>query len=1340
MTTSKKKKILYYSILVVFLALIFYVLRGPNISNELKKAILPELEEATGKKFVAQKIYVNLIPFFVEIKDLKAFDDDGNKVLTVERVKGYLSVTGFFDKQIVIKRLVIKKMRLYSNEQKVEDVIRHVTRYVQKESKFPLKVVIKSIQLDDADLSYTMGDTELGASGLHADILLGKNPRFRITARELSAKGEKIPPFQASLETVFSLQDNALDVSSFRLFSGNSQAQTGGLINLKSLQGALSTELLLAFDSFKQVFNLKSPADGRIRADGKITLQDGKTLLSRIVLDLGIRGEFYLESLMEILKVEEKLLGWVRTEGKVTGSLADIRGTGTAELTKGNLFDVEIDRLKCSVDYAQGQMHFRNAEANLYNGTATASAMIVLPVVHTFHLTVKAHEVDSSGIFKLIRWDPGIAVGKVSGELSTAGKRFEPDGHFVYRNDREGRDVLQKVRAISGTFSMRGTKISFPNMHIATRVSEVATSGVVDIGGNALSFTGNGSTKDFLDFFSPYFTSLSGPASFQVALNGKLDDPALSVQFAGTNDTFVTSGPEIPDFMQKSTLHVDRFDGSVRYQKNVLTLNDVATRTGKETIRATGKVVFQGGKHLFDIRNPDYDLSVRAQGITVQNLVDSIQDAPAFVGVLDAAFTVSGLPRTLAMKGTAVARNFGLKDAFAFQEADTSFVFEKKRFLLSPFRLKTAGSVLLGRGMLSFDKTFDFRAEGSNLNATELLPDGPKAILAKRNIRTLLIPSLQLSGSGSFDRPSISLQGTLFSSASRGQSIGKGTFSGELHGRTLDIAASLLDNRVVIKAQYELRHPFPWHASVDMASARGDFLLTSFFPEAPDDLIVNLKGRMEASGSKTSPMQGSLHLDKALFYAYGIGLSNVQPIVASLREQQLSFQPITLRGESAELVIKGGLSIGSHYDLHFEGKTSLGPLKMIVKEFDTTRGDAQLVASITGAWDAPKINGDLTLANATFGMGSLPYRLTDVSGYVVFDEDKILIKKVDGKLAGGNITGSGVVRLNAFAWDRFYFESKFNGSSFSLPQRLTANIDGSLMYQGSRDKQTISGDITVKRANYSERVDLVSLILKSKEREVPNRELTAFDRTNLNIKVSGQNITLQNNLAYALLTMDGYVRGTVAKPILFGKVETAQGDVYFRNNEFRIQKATIDFADPARNRPYISVLATSRVSSYQVRLTLDGYPDQFALALASDPPLSESDIVNLLALGQTGQSTQASQKKDSGGSIGLGGATSFLAGSLQETLQDRIKTVTGIDRIVIEPAVSRASGTVTPRVSAQKRLLNDKMLVTYSAAAGTGEEQIWKVEYLLSKSASLVGQRDEKGGVGGDIKFRFEFR
>jgi translocation and assembly module TamB len=876
-------------------------------------------------------------------------------------------------------------------------------------------------------------------------------------------------------------------------------------------------------------------------------------------------------------------------------------------------------------------------------------------------------------------------------------------------------------------------------MHVASKLSDLSASGMVDLDKNQIDFRGKGSTKDFLDFFSPYFTSLSGPATYQITLSGKLDDPTLAAQFVGTQDTFITSGPEIPDFMQRTTVQVDRFDGSVQYQKNVLKLLALATQTGNEKLHASGTVIFRGGKQLFDIKNPEYDLSIKAQTITIQNLVASIQNAPDLEGILDADFTVKGVSDALVMKGTAAARNFGVHDTFAFQQADTKFLFEKKRFFLSPLRLKTAGAVVEGTATLSLDKSFSCRLDGKNLNIAELLPEKTQNFLTKRNIRTLLIPSLHLAGTGTFDRPSISMQGEFFSNASRGQSIGKGTFTGALQGRKLDVSLSLLDNRAQLKAVYELRHPFPWSVSFDMASARGDFLLTSFFSDAPDDLIVNLKGHMEASGSKTMPIQGSLNLEKALVYAYGIGLSNASPIRALLKDQRLSFEPIVFRGENAELSITGGLHIEKNYDLHIQGKTALGPLKMMIRELDAVRGDANLTAAITGSWNSPRINGDLTISSAMFGFDSLPYRFTDVSGYVVFDEDKILIKQINGKFAGGDVAASGNVRLNQLAWDRFYFESTLKGSSFSLPQRLTAQIDGSLIYQGSRNKQNISGDIAIKRANYSQRIDLVSLIMKSRAREVPHKELSAFDQAHLNVKVTGQNITLQNNLAYALLTMDGYIRGTVAKPVLFGKVETTQGDVYFQNNEFRIQKATIDFADPMRNRPYISILATSRVSTYLVRLMLDGYPDQFAMSLASDPPLNESDIINLLALGRTGSQT-SQQRKDSSGSIGLGGATSFLADSLQETIQERIKTVTGIDRVVIEPAVSRASGMVTPRVSAQKRMLNDKILVTYSAAAGSGEEQIWKVEYLLGKSTSLVGQRDEKGGVGGDIKFRFEFR
>jgi hypothetical protein len=41
---------------------------------------------------------------------------------------------------------------------------------------------------------------------------------------------------------------------------------------------------------------------------------------------------------------------------------------------------------------------------------------------------------------------------------------------------------------------------------------------------------------------------------------------------------------------------------------------------------------------------------------------------------------------------------------------------------------------------------------------------------------------------------------------------------------------------------------------------------------------------------------------------------------------------------------------------------------------------------------------------------------------------------------------------------------------------------------------------------------------------------------------------------------------------------------------------------------------------------------------------------------------------------------------------------------------------------------------------GSTEEQIIKLEYFLSRRISLVGLRDERGIVGGDVRFRFEFK
>ncbi len=110
------------------------------------------------------------------------------------------------------------------------------------------------------------------------------------------------------------------------------------------------------------------------------------------------------------------------------------------------------------------------------------------------------------------------------------------------------------------------------------------------------------------------------------------------------------------------------------------------------------------------------------------------------------------------------------------------------------------------------------------------------------------------------------------------------------------------------------------------------------------------------------------------------------------------------------------------------------------------------------------------------------------------------------------------------------------------------------------------------------------------------------------------------------------------------------------------------------------------------------------------------------------------------GGIGAGEATAFLTGKFQDVFEDRLRNITGFDRIQVDPYVSTSTGTVGPRVTVSKRLLGESLFVTYTSSVGSTEEQIIKLEYILGKNVALVGERDEKGGMGGDIKFRFEFK
>jgi len=242
--------------------------------------------------------------------------------------------------------------------------------------------------------------------------------------------------------------------------------------------------------------------------------------------------------------------------------------------------------------------------------------------------------------------------------------------------------------------------------------------------------------------------------------------------------------------------------------------------------------------------------------------------------------------------------------------------------------------------------------------------------------------------------------------------------------------------------------------------------------------------------------------------------------------------------------------------------------------------------------------------------------------------------------------------------------------------------------------------------------------------------------TQINVQFVGkENIIFESNLAKVPLDIDMLFRGTVNQLQVLGRIEARKGEVYFRNNVFRILHASADFTNPNRINPTLDVQAETRVREYQILLSVSGTADRAVVTFVSEPALSDANILSLLALGRKGEELKGKESN-----IGVGEATSFATGKFQDIFESRARSLTGLDRFQVDPYISKTD-TAVPRITVGKELVQEKVFMTYSSSVGaTTPEQVFRIEYILNRNMSLVGDRNEVGNLGADVKFRFEFR
>jgi translocation and assembly module TamB len=599
---------------------------------------------------------------------------------------------------------------------------------------------------------------------------------------------------------------------------------------------------------------------------------------------------------------------------------------------------------------------------------------------------------------------------------------------------------------------------------------------------------------------------------------------------------------------------------------------------------------------------------------------------------------------------------------------------------------------------------------------------------------------LAMHSSGSFSRPYLKSSFTLDALSYRQVPLGGMEAEAEIKDGMVTLSADLSDEHANLSLRGRLGKPYAWNAEVHVRSDAIDPLLILGNDGHAGNITIMADGALTAHGRglDISSLAGKASFKRLSLTIGDFRIDNESDANLSFDNGKCTITSLNFIGPATRIGINGWAELRKEVDLTLKGTANLSLLKLLFHEVEHAGGTADIKLTIKDDWKNPDLAGELRIQSGEIKMQDIPQRFTALNGRVVLSQGRVVVDSLSGGMGGGTLNISGSTQLDGTSLQDFSIKAAVDSVTVRYPEGLTSTLSGNLYYDGDRSEQTLSGDIKINRARYDKRIEWKTMMVDIGRGLYQKKKTDVgwIGDTQINVRFHGMDsILLRNNLASIPLDVDVFLRGTVNHPQLLGRIEARKGVVYFRKNEFTILNLSVDFIDPNRMNPMLDVQAETQVREYKIRLSVTGNAERASIAYMSEPSLNDTDILSLLALGKRGSEIKG---KETG--VGVGEAASFATGQFQDILERRARSISGLDRFQVDPYVGK-NDTSVPRVTVGKELVQNKLYVTYSSNVGaTTPEQIFRIEYLLNRHFSLVGERTEMGNNGADIKYRFEFK
>ena len=534
--------------------------------------------------------------------------------------------------------------------------------------------------------------------------------------------------------------------------------------------------------------------------------------------------------------------------------------------------------------------------------------------------------------------------------------------------------------------------------------------------------------------------------------------------------------------------------------------------------------------------------------------------------------------------------------------------------------------------------------------------------------------------------------------------------------------ADLLNTHLDGGGQVQLSGNYPAQLELTFADFNVDPLLRLMTPSSISAKSA-LEGRITLSGplKQLAAIQADADL-KAFTATIGSQVIHSQgPVQLSLRGGMLQMKQMHVLADDMEMIADGTVDLlkDNKLRLHSEGSINAALAGRIDPDIQSS-GNVHFVVNARGTVREPDLRGRAEVSHVTAHLLNVTNGITDLNGTMLFDQDRLVVQQLKGQSGGGQLDIRGFVGYR----NGVFVDLKATTEDVRIryPKGVSSTVDAKLRLLGNSDSSLLSGTVQMMRFGIGSNIDLASLAGGGGV-SAPIDPTSPLNRVRLDIHVtSAPELGFQNSFASLAGDINLHIRGTLEDPSVLGRVDIAEGSASFAGTTYRLQQGAITFSNPVTISPQIDLEASARVQDYDIIITLHGPPSKLDISYRSEPPLTQADVLALLALGRTNeQAAMYGEQEQQGANLT---SEALLGGALNAAVSSRVQKLFGVGSVRVDPNFVGALGESTARVTVEEQVGKD-LTLTFATNVNTTAQQLIQAEYDLTRSVSIIAVRDE---------------